>query len=360
MLKQKVRSGACVCLLLFAHPALSAGATRFTDMNQRQVLLDKPAERIVVIPIPAASTLISVDGDTQRLAGMHPFAKVAASIGILAEMFPATLNIRSDTVGNNFMPNIETLLAVKPDLVWQWGHRGSDIITPMEKAGLTVATLLYGKEEYAQRWITLMGISLGQEDKATRLNAWRNATLAELAKSVSDIPPKTKPRVLYLARFLKDIQTFGATSHNNHDIELAGGISITANLTGSRTVNIEQLLAWNPDIILLGNFETQGTPQHIYDNPLLADISAVKQHRVYKLPVGGFIWDAPNQESPLYWKWLAMLFHPHKLYWPLRQEIKQQYAFIYGYTPTERQIDGILQTGLNNSAAHYSMFRGTP
>ncbi|MEX9956380.1 hypothetical protein AB7W87_07540 [Providencia alcalifaciens] len=129
----------------------------FIDMSGDKVHLSAPAKRIVVIPIPAASMLVGMDESSEKLVGMHPFAKVAAREGMLGQMFSPVLQVNSNVVGNSFTPNIEALLNVEPDLVWQWGHRGDDIISPMRNAGLTVATLDYGQESYTQEWVRLMG-----------------------------------------------------------------------------------------------------------------------------------------------------------------------------------------------------------
>ena len=91
---------------------------------------------------------------------------------------------------------------------------------------------------------------------------------------------------------------------------------------------------------------------------MLSEVVAVKNHRVYKLPVGGFIWDAPNQETPLYWQWLAMIFHPEKFTVPLREEIRQRYQQLYGYQVTEDQIDGILQMEMNSESRSYQSLMG--
>ncbi|ANI28553.1 ABC transporter substrate-binding protein [Yersinia entomophaga] len=328
----------------------------FIDMNQRAVSLLEPVKRAVVIPIPAASLLVSLDRSTQRLAGIHPFAKVAAQEGMLSRMFPEIDLLPSDTVGAGFTPNIETLLAAQPDLVWQWGHLGDDIVTPIELAGLKVALILYPYHDDSrmQQWITLMGRSIGQNERAQQIIAWRQRTLAEVTQKVAQIPQQQKVRVLYLSRFLSEIHTIGKTSHTNSDIQRAGGLSITADFGGARTINQEQIMVWNPDVILLGNFEPGLLPRHIYQSPALAEVAAVKNKRVYKIPIGGFIWDAPNQETPLYWQWLSMVFYPDKIYWPLRSEIVRQYDFLYRYQPTDKELDSILQMDANNVTKEYS------
>lgn len=349
----------CIVSMVF-FTTTAHSAIEFTDMSNQHIRLNTVPERVVVIPIPAASMLVGLDESSEKLVGMHPFAGVAAREGMLSNMFPAVLNVRSDMVGNNFTPNIEALLSVKPDLVWQWGHRGDDIISPMRNVGLRVATLNYGKERDTQRWITLMGTTLGKTEKAEGMLRWRREVIHLLGRKTATIPEKEQPQVLYLSHFNQRIQTFGSTSHNNADFALAGGVSLNRNLTGSRTLNIEQIITWDPDVILLGNFEQGLKPDDVYQNLMLSEVKAVRERRVYKLPVGGFVWDAPNQETPLYWQWLSMLFHPRAVHWPLREEIQRRYQQIYGYNVTQAQIDKILQTELNRGSRDYLKLFGMP
>ncbi|WP_322928635.1 ABC transporter substrate-binding protein [Providencia huashanensis] len=332
----------------------------FIDMSGDKVHLSAPAKRIVVIPIPAASMLVGMDESSEKLVGMHPFAKVAAREGMLGQMFSPVLQVNSNVVGNSFTPNIEALLNVEPDLVWQWGHRGDDIISPMRNAGLTVATLDYGQESYTQEWVRLMGQTLGHNEKAQKMIEWRQHVIALLSSTTAKIPESEQPRVCSLSHCKQSLQSVGSTSHNNADFALAGGVSLNRDLTGPRTLNIEQILVWNPDIILLGNFEEGLSPEDVYQNPMLSEVTAVKNQRVYKLPIGGFIWDAPNQETPLYWQWLAMIFHPETVKVPIREEIRQRYQQLYGYNVSEQQIDGILQMGMNKKSLHYLSLMGKP
>lgn len=77
------------------------------------------------------------------------------------------------------------------------------------------------------------------------------------------------------------------------------GAENPAGPSGSRTeINAEQPLAWNPDVILLGDFDA-ATPADFYDDPLYASLRAVQERQVYKMPLGGYRRDPPSQESPL-------------------------------------------------------------
>lgn len=331
-------------------------AISFTDQKGREIALQKPAERVVTIPIPAASMLMAMDGSSQKLVGMHPRSKSALEEGILKTIFPESLHIRSDVVGSGFMPNIEQLLAVDPDLVFQWAHRGDDIIKPITNAGLTVATFLYGTEEYAQEWIRIMGMVLGRQEKADELIRWRHEVKAEIEEVVSAIPDAEKPRVAYFLRFLSSFRIAGTGTYNDFYIRLAGGRNVGADLKNFKDVNAEQIIAWDPEVILLNGFEGELSTEDVYAHPLLADVTAVKNKRVYKVPLGGYRWDPPNQESPLMWKWLTMVLHPERFEWSLREEMIEKYRFIYGHELTDGEIDGILRMQMNGAAAHYQRF----
>ena len=74
-------------------------------------------------------------------------------------------------------------------------------------------------------------------------------------------------------------------------------------------LDVEQVLRWDPEVILLGNFDP-AMPQDIYSDPVWQNISAVRSRRVYKVPLGGYRWDPPGQESPLMWHWLSDIAFP--------------------------------------------------
>ncbi|WP_321990960.1 ABC transporter substrate-binding protein [Marispirochaeta aestuarii] len=328
-----------------------------TDQTGRRVAVPSSVERVVTIPIPAASMMIAIDGGTDRLVGMHPKSKSALEEGILREFFPEALDIRSDVVGNGFMPNVETLLQVDPQLVFQWGHLGADVTDPLENAGINTALLLYGNQEYLEGWIQAFGTVLGREEKAQRILDWHQATLEEIRGAMEAVPQDEKPRVLYFLRYLSSKSVAAQGTYNDFYLNLAGAVNPAGDMKSFPEISEEQIIAWDPEIILLNGFESDLSPADVYGNEKLADVSAVKNHKVYKVPLGGYRWDPPNQESPLMWKWLAMVFHPEMFSYDLRAEIVANYEWIYGKIPTEDQIDGILRIDMNADAAGYSVFK---
>lgn len=337
----------------WAASAASAQPVTLVDENQRVTVLAKPAERVVTIPLPAAAMLMTVDGGSRRLVGMNSVSKSAIEEGILKKIFPASLEIRSDVAGDGFMPNVETLLEARPDLVLQWGDRGRDVIEPMTRLGIPVATIKYGSIEGVHAWLRLMGKALGRDGNADRMIRWSNAVLADMRSRTNPIPEAEKPRVVYFLRFLSGMQVAGRNTNQDFDIHVAGGKNPAEGLSDFKLVNMEQILSWDPEVILLNNFETGLTPQDVYSNPLFSSVSAVKHRRVYKMPLGGYRWDAPSHESPLNWEWLATILHPHRFDLPLRDRITEAYSMIYNYTPTADDLDRMLRIDINEQSAHY-------
>lgn len=330
------------------------------DQTGKEVTLQAPAERIVMIPIPSSSTVISLDGGPGRLVGMHPLAKSAIEEAILGEFFPEARNIASDILAGGgtagFAPNVEAIAALNPDLVVQWGDQATDVVGPLQNAGLTTALILYGDEQKARDIIALLGTLIGRTDKLAELIAWRDATTAAIETKVAAIAEADRPKVLYLLRAQSELRVSGDNTYNDFYIKLAGGRNAAAEIDGQKPVNAEQIAAWNPDVILLNGFESELDVSRIYDDPVLGATSAAQSKRVYKMPIGGYRWDPPSQESPLTWMWLANLLHPDQFDFDVRGEITSWYGKLYGKVPSAEQIDAILRVAMNASGANYARF----
>ncbi|GAB5506077.1 MAG: ABC transporter substrate-binding protein [Rhizobiaceae bacterium] len=345
---------------LAATSVAGAEPVSVTDMMDRTVELENPASRITMIPIPSTSTVIALDGSTERLVGMHPLAKSAITEAILGAFFPEAKDITSDILAGGastgFAPNVEAIAALNPDLVVQWGHMADDVVGPLTNAGFTTSLILYGDEAKARAIISMLGNLIGKPEKVDEIIAWRDETAAEIEAAVADVPDAEKPSVLYLLRAQSELRVSGTGSYNDYYINLAGGRNAAAELDGLKPVNAEQIAAWNPDVILLNGFESELDVSRIYDDPVLGATNAAISKRVYKMPIGGYRWDPPSQESPLTWQWLATLLHPEKVEFDLRGQIGDWYDKLYGNTPSAEQIDAILRMEMNGAGASYERF----
>lgn len=331
-----------------------------TDLTGRQIRLEKPAERVIVLPVPWASTVVAIDGGTDKLVAMHPEAKLAMEEGILGKFFPGTAKITTDIIAGGetrgFNPNVEAIAALKPDLVIQWGNRKDDVVAPLANAGIPTAAILYGKEEYARQIMTLLGTAMADTDKLALLLKWRDDTLNKIHEDLANLPASEKPKVAYFFYTTPEFQTEGRNSYTGWIIEQAGGINAADEVDGWGAVSMEQIVAWDPDVILLGSFEPGLSVSRIYDDPILSKTKAAKAKRVYKVPVGGARWEPASQESPLGWMWFAELLHPDRVHFDIRGQVTEMYQKIYGKAPTAAELDEILNMKMNGAGANYGQF----
>ncbi|MGR5047109.1 ABC transporter substrate-binding protein [Photobacterium damselae] len=349
--------GFCFAFILGLNP-VNALAITVTDMIQNQVYIDSPPKRAAIATVPIASLLISLTGQPEHLVGVHPFAKETLLDSTLGQYYPQLKTLETDVIARNFTPNIEALLALHVDLVVQWGHLNPKLYKRLQAAQIPTITLLYGTEDYSQQWIKIMGEISGQSDKASHLLTQRKAWIEKLQQQQQRY--QTKPKVLYLSS-CKGSRCFSMSGNSNvqFDIELAGGINLTQDIDTQQntSINMEQIIEWDPDIILLGNFDKNFMPQDIEKNALLSYTTAAKKHQIYKIPQAGFIWDVPSHENPAYWLWLSAIFHPSAPIKLTTIDLKQMIKQWYGIELTPQDIKEILKTDINRYDARLQFDR---
>lgn len=104
---------------------------------------------------------------------------------------------------------------------------------------------------------------------------------------------------------------------------------------------MEQILAWDPDVIFLSNFDSF-TPASFTDGSqgeFWKQISAVKNEKIYKTPVGMYRWDTFCVETPLMVKWLGQVGNPDIFTeYNMEDDIRDFYATYMNYTLTEEDL----------------------
>ncbi|MGW0180198.1 ABC transporter substrate-binding protein [Nocardia sp. NPDC003345] len=334
--------------------AAAAAAVSFVDQRGQTVTLDGPAERVAFAVMPAPSIFAAVDRGYDRIVGINRSTLVANQGGMFATMFPESAK-SAVVAGNDFMPNVETLLELDPDVVVQWGDRGTDVTAPIESAGFPVAGLEYGTQEDLETWITMFAQIAGKPERGQHLVDWqRDEKAAMRAEVAAQTAPR--PRAMILSRTGDTYSTTSAKGYDGFQFDLVGAELVTKGFTSeSGQVSPEQILAWNPEVIMLSGFD-ESTPADIYADPRLASVSAVQNKRVYKTPLGGYRWQVPSAESPLMWQWMHKILYPAARDGALRDDIRAAFDDLFAYDISEAEIDQVLRFDMNRDAAGYDQF----
>ncbi|AVP69136.1 ABC transporter substrate-binding protein [Prescottella equi] len=337
-----------------ADAATGGGPVTIVDQYRNTVTFDTPVGRIASAIIPVPSMIIGSDQSTARNVGVNQVAISMASKGMLGTMFPQFLDTPV-VAGNDFVPNVEHILSLNPDVVIQWGDKGDDIVAPLRNAGLKVILLKYGTQEDLEAWIRIFGELLGKKAEADAVLA-KMADDRALVEKTATAHAAAAPRALYLYN-APEIKVGADNSYMDFWIDLAGGRNVASGAGSGSSLGVtrEQVLGWDPEVLILGNFEPT-TPADVYADPKWASLSAVKNKRVYKAPIGGFSWDPPCNESNLMWLWVNSVFFPDVNH-GLRERIRETYRALYAYDVTDADVDRVLQMPANSGSAGYDAFR---
>ena len=122
-------------LLLAGAPALAEGVAA-TDFRGRRIELDKPAERIVCLLESALSGLYMLGADT-RLVGISTNIYQESVFPYYAAMDERIRERTLPTPGNWDFVNIESMVALRPDLVIIWSGQ-EESIAALEEKGIPV------------------------------------------------------------------------------------------------------------------------------------------------------------------------------------------------------------------------------
>jgi iron complex transport system substrate-binding protein len=141
--------------------------------------------------------------------------------------------------------------------------------------------------------IRIIGKVFDKEDKAQELADYLESQTQVILERTKDIPESEQPTVLIFGASPTSRQSGGAGSVKGTDtiesyfIENIVHAKNAFHEAGSPTISAEQLLALNPDAIVLGTANGYHPPEELYSAPYyqnVAELSAVKNHRVYSFP----------------------------------------------------------------------------
>ena len=164
-----------------------------------------------------------------------------------------------------------------------------------------------------RRVISMIGRIVGATEKAGLYNQYYLNCIERVSQATSTIPMEERPRVYHAT--VEPYRTSPGDSLPSDWLSIAGVLNVAAmDSVGVRSANqqigIEQILLWNPDIILANEPTTVNA---IRNDPKWAPVTAVKGNRVYQLPIGISRWGHPGSlETPLVILWAAKAIYPEK------------------------------------------------
>ncbi len=264
-------------------------------------------------------------------------------------------------LGSYGSPDVEALLRLKTDLVFY--HPFAKQIDQLTAARLPVVVPYSGSQRmhtmdaFLEDWyaqIRFYGEVLGGDAiaRARDYCAYADERIQKVLAVTSAIPEQRRPKVFWYCGQVRG-PSGTQTRHATADwlVTAAGGAMLTHEEAAYFTsVSTEELILWNPDIILVS---TLPSLDPVLSDPRLKNIAAVRNHKVFMTPRGQFYWSHFSTESFLCILYMAKLFHPDDFQdLDMVDALCDYYVKFYNYDLTRDQAKRILASMPPDSQDH--------
>ena len=325
--------------LAFA-PSL-AEARSFTDSADRRIDVPDQVRRVFPAGPPASVALYMVAPEKMLGWTRPPSPEVRPFLPTRYADLPelGRLTGRGNTV------NLENVVRLMPDLVLDVGDTSATYVSLADRVQEQThipAVLIGGRLDETAATLRTVGALLGVPERAGTLAHYAEGVVAGVQKETAKIPLANRPSV-YVARGPKGLETAVAGSIGSEVVDLVGARNVAGRDTAPRTivdVSAEQILAWQPDVILTVDRRFHAT---IRTDPVWRDVRAVQAGQVHFVPDLPFSWldnpPAPNRLIGLLW--LGKLLYPASFPQDIRAEARRFYALFYQQEPSDAQLDGL-------------------
>jgi iron complex transport system substrate-binding protein len=321
-------------------PRLARAAT-ITDAAGRAVPIPDRVTRVFPAGPPAAILLYTLAPDL--LLGWPRANRPEECVYMLPEVCGRPEVGRITGRGNT--ANLEVVLSLKPDLIVDVGSTRETFASlaarVQEQTGIPYA-LLDGRFDAIAPTYRKLGELTHRRAQAEALARYADETMATIKGRIEKVPAAERPRVYY-ARGPRGLETGLGGSINVETLEFLGARNVAAERPGGLAiVSVEQVLAWNPEVIVTIDMTFAA---NVRSDPVWAPVKAVQAGRVHLSPKMPFGWvDFPPSVNRLIglW-WLAKILYPEQFPEDLRPMTRDFYTRFYHKTPTDEQIDNVLE-----------------
>lgn len=322
-----------------------------TDHADREVEVPTNPKRVAVLGIYPLPSILTVYLDScDSIVAMEPGSMNAAKNGILSQLYPDITNITTDIMDGDDV-NIESLLALKPEVVFYNASDTQDL-EKLETAGLTAVAFSATKwkfncTETFNEWMNLLD-QIYPEHAGNReelIKKYSTDTYNKIQDTVKNVEEKQK--VLFLFQYDENAMiTSSSKFFGQWWCDAVGAVNVAQDVPAEKTnavITMEQVYEWDPDVIVITNF-TQAKPDDLYNNAIGSDdwsnVSAVKNKRVYKMPLGTYRTYTPSVDSQMTLEWLAQAVYPELFKdMDVKADVKEYYQNLFGVTLTDEQVD---------------------
>ena len=250
--------------------------------------------------------------------------------------------------GKNASLNMEALIAEAPDVIIDIGEAKKTVKEDMdalqEQLNIPVifveATLPTMADAYE-----MLGDITGEKEQAGKLADYCRAEIGKADQNAAAIADADRKSV-YFGLGEDGLHTNAKGSIHADVIDRIGAVNAAdveaVSSGGGSEVSFEQVLLWNPDLIIVDS-------QKLYDtltaDPMWQELDAVKNGKIFKIPTApySFMSSPPSVNRMIGIEWLGSLVYPEIYTSDIREEVKNFYQLFYHIDVTDEKLEVILK-----------------
>lgn len=325
-------------------PEQTAGTRKITDMAGREQEIPAEVDKVFSTDPVAAIYLYTMDPD--RMLGWNYDLNDLEKKTILPEYHDLPSFGMGDSV------NYEAVIAAAPQAALYIAAADEASVAEAdrlsESLGIPVIIASNQMQDIPQVY-RLLGELFNEAQRGEELASYVENTFQEVTEA--DIPDEQKVTVYY-GNGENSLETAPAGSTHSQILDFVHAVNVADMETegGSRVqISVEQLLAWNPEYIIVNGEPKQdvsgrSAAQEVLDNPDYATVKAVQDENVFGTPNTPFSWvdrpPGPNRVIGI--RWLAKILYPDVFEYDTDTMIKEYYKLFYHLELTDEQMTEVL------------------
>lgn len=279
-------------------------------ISQPSQASDKPVEIVDDV-----GHTIQLGKPAQRIISLYgAYNEILASMGLANRLIARTkVDVTPDlirslpSIGTHMRPNIEAVLGLEPDLIIQGAGRSQAMmpVNQLRRQGLNVA--VFNPTTFDQLFdvINRLGVLTGEHKRAQNLISSMKHKLDQVKNAVKHA--QKIPKVFFEVRY-PNLLGAGRKSIVNDVIEHAGGSNCITLDKKLVRLNMEALVACNPDVYVVQQGPMNRNPSQATQRPHFHILKAIKAGKV--LVVDEQMFSRPGPRSVDAVEHLARFIHP--------------------------------------------------
>ena len=321
----------------------------FTDSVGREVTVPKDITKIAISGPLAQIVVFALAPD--KLVG------IASKWDSTAEQYLKTeyynLPELGQLYGGKGELNLETLLASGAQVVIDVGEPKKTIVEDLDKlqeqTGLPFVHISATTKTMGDAY-RMLGKLLNMPQEAEALATYCDETYAKIEAVATSAK---KANVLYCLGE-KGLNVIAAGSYHAEPIDLLTNNLAVVDEPSSKgsgnEVDMEQILKWNPDIIL---FAAGSVYSSVGSDPAWQKVKAIKEGTYYEVPMGPYNWMGfpPSVQRYLGMLWMGKLLYPETATYDLKDEVSKFFSLFFHCDLTQEQYDALVVNSLGKLAA---------